>query len=385
MNNRERMLATLAGEILDYVPAWPFGFFNAATIRRLVPAEYLVPDLGTWPEDGAYGFAAQTSAELDKIITYNRYIDRIATAAGRGANRAFGHAGPGEFNARVIEKNDDYRVIQYESGARAKIQWSPHFYHLVDMPVKTMEDAEAICLPDPEQPERWIGYRQEVAYLKQRGEYVIGHVNGFFSGCHYFLRDYQDLMTDLILQPELVATLVKKLGDWNLRAARMMLEAGVDCIGFCDDLGSGDNLLFRPELYRRFFFPWHRALCDLVHSYGKHVHLHSHGNINRILDLVVDSGIDMLNPLDPGEGMDLAAIKEHYGHRLTLVGGMDGYIFNQELDEIEARLRQSVQVGARGGRFILMDASGIPDSISREKFEAFLEISRRVRGQTPRR
>ncbi len=378
--NRERMLATLAGEIIDYVPSWTMGFFNQATMRHLLPAELLVPDLGCWPEEGAYGFTAQSPAELERIMAFNRHIDRVATAAGRGANHNLGHAGPGEFNSRVIGYQDGCRIIEFETGARAKVQSSPHFYHLFDMPVKSIADAEAIQLPDPDRPERWAGFAEEVAYLKARGEYTAGWVNGAFSGCHYFFCDYQELMIALIQQPEMVQRIMAKLGDWNLRAARHMLDAGVDCIGFVDDLGSGSNLLFRPELYRRFFWPWHRAQCDLVHGAGRHVHMHSHGNINKVLDLIVEAGVDMLNPLDPTEGMDLAAVKERYGRRLTLVGGMDKYIFDQDLDEIEARLRRAVAFGGRGGRFILMDTGGIPESLSRDKWEAFLAISRRVRG-----
>jgi hypothetical protein len=90
----------------------------------------------------------------------------------------------------------------------------------------------------------------------------------------------------------------------------------------------------------------------------------------------------MLNPLDQSEGMDLEAIKNRYGHRLTLVGGMDKFIFDQELAEIEGRLGRCVGIGKRGGRYILMDTGSLPDTISREKFDAFLAVSRRVRGQT---
>lgn len=158
-----------------------------------------------------------------------------------------------------------------------------------------------------------------------------------------------------------------------------MLEAGVDCIAFVDDLGSENALLFRPELYDRFFFPWHAALCDLAHSFGAHVHMHSHGNINRILDRIVDTGIDMLNPLDPTEGMDLATIKEKYGRRVTLVGGMDKFIFEQNMDEIERRLQRALNIGSPNGRFILMDTGGIPETFSKQKFDQFLAVSRRLR------
>ena len=121
-------------------------------------------------------------------------------------------------------------------------------------------------------------------------------------------------------------------------------------------------------------------MVDLAHGYGAAIHMHSHGNINLVLDLIVGTGVDMLNPLDPTEGMDLASIRARYP-RLTLVGGMDKFIFDQDLDEIEARLRRAVNVCGRGGRFILMDTGGIPETVNRPAFEAFRALSRRVRGQ----
>jgi uroporphyrinogen-III decarboxylase len=379
--NRERMLATLNGEILDYVPSWCQSFYNLDTARRILPPDLQIDELGIWPTEGMYDFSPQDPRELDRIIAMNRYIGRIATSAGKGANLQFGHGGPGEFNARVVARGAQVSVLQYETGAKARVRKDPHFYQLFDMPVKGVADLEQTALPDPEDPLRWEGFRRDVSYLRAHGEYTVGWINGFFSGCHYFFCDFQEFLTYLVTDPLLVERLLQKLGDWNLKAAQMMLQTNVDCIGFCEDLGTGEALLFRPELYDRFFFPWHRALCELAHSYGAHVHMHSHGNINKVLDRLVVAGIDMLNPLDPTEGMDLALIKERYGNRLTLVGGMDKNVFDQRLDEIELRLQRSISIGAKGGRFVMMDTGGIPDTISRSKFEAFLDISRRVRGE----
>jgi len=48
--------------------------------------------------------------------------------------------------------------------------------------------------------------------------------------------------------------------------------------------------------------------------------MHSHGNIDAILDDVVGAGVNMLNPLDSTDGMDLAETRQRHP-RLTLVGG----------------------------------------------------------------
>ncbi len=118
----------------------------------------------------------------------------------------------------------------------------------------------------------------------------------------YGIRD--KILVYLLLEPELVHKMMKKLGEFNLNAAESLLKCGVDSITFCDDMGSGNNLLFSPTLYEEFFFPWHKELADLCHSYRAYAHMHSHGNINKIMGKIVDAGIDMLNPCDPYENMD---------------------------------------------------------------------------------
>lgn len=379
--NRERMQATLAGERLDYIPSWIMGFNSVTSARRLVPAELVPSDLDNFPEHGEYGFAAHPTAELDKVVAYNRYIDQVAVGVGWGANLDFGHAGPGEFNTRVIERTAGGCVIEYETGARDRHNFSPQFKHQLSRPVQTLDDVDRLALPDPDDPARWQGFAADVAYLKAAGEYTVGWVNGFFSGGHYFFCDYQDFLADLLLEPELVDRLLARLGDWNLRAARHMLEAGVDCIGFCDDLGSSTNLLMSPALYRRYFLPWHAALAEVVHDSGGVLHMHSHGNINSILDDVIGAGIDMLNPLDRTDGMDLADIRQRYP-RLTLVGGgIDKFLYDRPLDEIAAGLRRSVELCGRQGRFVFMDPGGTPEDIDNERYLAIRSISRRERGQ----
>jgi len=78
ISNRDRMFATLRGEVVDYIPSWTMSFFNVQTVRRLMQSEFLVPDVGMWPDQGSYGFAAHSPDQLEQLINFNRYIDRLA-------------------------------------------------------------------------------------------------------------------------------------------------------------------------------------------------------------------------------------------------------------------------------------------------------------------
>jgi uroporphyrinogen-III decarboxylase len=77
--------------------------------------------------------------------------------------------------------------------------------------------------------------------------------------------------------------------------------------------------------------------------------------------------------------MDLAELKERFGQRLTLVGGMHKYFFGWDCPTQEAYLRTAVSIGRKGGGYILMDCGGIPENVTPECFDLFLEMSHRVR------
>jgi uroporphyrinogen decarboxylase len=382
MTNRELVLACLNHEE-GPVPQWLMGFFNKALAERLMPG-LVYPTFYHLPAEGAYGFDALDDEDRGRSLAANAFIDKCSIGVGRGANWCFGHAGPGEFNSTVIERGENHFVVEYETGARHYYQLQPHNYHIVRSPVSDASQADALALPDPHDPRRWAGFAQDVAWFRERGEFTHGHINGFFSGLHYFLMDYPDALMGFRLDPEGMRRLVARLGEWNLAAAQHMLDAGVDCITLCDDLGSGKGLLISPEIYREFIKPWHARLNELVHSYrGRFSHLHSHGCILKIFQDIVETGFDMINPLDADEKMNLAELKERYGARVTLVGGMNKYFFDWDCATQEAYLRQAIAIGRKGGGYILMDTGGIPENVQPDRFRQFLEMSRHLRTRVP--
>ena len=53
------------------------------------------------------------------------------------------------------------------------------------------------------------------------------------------------------------------------------------------------------------------------------VFMHTDGNINTVMERIVDCGFDGLQSLQPSAGMDIAQIKKEYGTRLCLMGNVD--------------------------------------------------------------
>ena len=378
MTNRETMKALLAGEKLNFTPQWIMSFAQLEFAQAVVPAECHYDGYAESPWEGAYPFAPMGGERLTKQLLFNEYIDRVAFPLGWGANAAFGHAGPGEFNKTVLMRDETRFIVEFETGAKRETTIKPHNVHTYDFPIRSEADLEGFVLLQ-NNAARYHGISEDVTWAKGKGQWTVGWINGFFSGVHYFIRDYAEFMMDLLMEPQFAGKLVDMVGRWNLEAAEALCKAGVDCIGLCDDFGSEKSMLISPALYRQFFLPWHRRLCEVVHGYGKVVHLHSHGAIMPILKDISESGIDILNPLDPDENMDFAAVREAVGPKMILCGGMNKFFFEWDRETQRATLRDTVAAGQRFGPHILMDSGGIPENAGVERVRQFLADSYKIR------
>jgi len=380
MTKHEWIKAVLAGNRDVPTPQHWMSFFHGDLARKLTPENCHYYPMWIYDVPEYFDPSPMGADALDRMIAFNNYTGRCFACLGKGANLCFGHGGPGEFFSRMVYKNETELVVEYETGVRAKVQFKPHFYYHFDHPIKTMDDLKDFVLPDPSDPNRYAGFAEDVKYLKTKGEYVVASLNGFFSGLHYFLRAYTDTLMALIDDPGFIEAMLVRLGEWNLTAARKMMECGVDCIKLCDDLGSKQAMLMAPRIYRQFFKPWHKKLCDLVHGMGGDVHLHSHGAIGKILDDLVECGFDFINPFDPEEKHDINHLMENYSKHFIVVGGFPAHFWEWQPGEQEAYLEKIGQLARRFGRMIFMDSGGIPENVTKTDFDRVNAISRRVRG-----
>ncbi len=367
MIKRDEFLAVLNHEA-NKVLSWTMGFFDEKVAERLLGKDCIFSDILPGPE---FGYGASPREDWEVKARYAAKAGMPAVPVGKHAGLAFGHGGPGEFLEKTEIRTAERRVTRYETGVRKEVRYNPHFYHHFDYPLQELAAIDKLPLPDPDDPARYANLAEEVAYHQSHDRMTCANLNGFFSGVHYFLYPYEKFLADLLLEPEAAARVIDTLGEFNLRVAEHLLEAGVDIICFCDDLGSGGSLLISPELYRKYFLKWHAALADLCHGYGRIVHMHSHGNINQIIDDLCAIGIDILNPVDPTEGMDLAALSKKYGRKITFAGGINKFFYNWSRAEQRAYLENLFLTVPDG--FFLMDSGGIPENVQPDDWRFFEE------------
>ena len=96
-----------------------------------------------------------------------------------------------------------------------------------------------------------------------------------------------------------------------------------------------------------------------------------------LLDEVVDTGIDALNPLEVKAGMDAKKIQEEYGDKLVLHGGINAVHWSDP-EAILAEIEEKVPVLKENGGYIFGSDHSIPNDVSLENMKIIIDAAKRV-------
>jgi uroporphyrinogen decarboxylase len=246
----------------------------------------------------------------------------------------------------------------------------------VEGPLKTAEDIRKYEPPDPE-ANGVLGTLPEVV-ARYKGKKAITAIcrDSLFNPSH--LRGVENYLMDLIDHPKLVHELIDKTLSYDLRVTERMVQAGLDVVVFGDDYADKNSPLMSPKHFKEFVFPGLKRAVDNAHRAGAYVVKHTDGNIMPILDMIIESGIDAINPLEPAAGMDIARIKHEYGDRVAIIGNIDcgALLCQASADEVRRVTKETIEVAAPGGGFCLSSSNSIHSSVKPENYYAMVETLR---------
>jgi uroporphyrinogen decarboxylase len=186
---------------------------------------------------------------------------------------------------------------------------------------------------------------------------------GFFEMAQS-LRKHEQLMMDLILEPEIVHAIVGRLYACYAALTDRFLEIVGDQLDMLelpgDDFAGNQAPIIAPKSFDEFFKePYTKLIARIkVRCPQLKVVYHSDGAITPFLPRIVEIGADVFHPLEPLPATDLEAVKRDFGQQLVFMGGIDIRKTMQGseagvVEEVRTRIRQ---LGAGGG-YILAPAN----------------------------
>jgi uroporphyrinogen decarboxylase len=242
-----------------------------------------------------------------------------------------------------------------------------------DSPIKSMADFRNFTPPDLDAPGRYDEIEWAVKEFK--GNKAIGvHLNDVFSLPRY-LMGMTNLLMAIVLEPELVTALVDMSVNYNLEMARRIAKMGADFVHTGDDIAYNKGTFMSPKHFEELFYPGFCRVMGGFKELGFMVIKHTDGNLWSIIDMLVDSGIDCLDPIDPVAGMDLGKVKEKYGDRIALKGNVDCahlMSFGQPKEVVEAT-KTALRQGMPDGGYILSSSNSIHASVKPENYQAMMD------------
>ncbi len=242
----------------------------------------------------------------------------------------------------------------------------------VESPIKTMADFERYTPPDPCEPGRYTLIEDALSTYGDRYA-VIVHLNDVFSLPRY-LMGMENLLMAVVTEPELVKALVDMSVDINLKMAKEVARRGVKIVYTGDDIAGSQGPLMSPRHFHELFYP---GLCRVMRGFkelGLYVIKHTDGNLWPLIDMIIDSGIDCLDPIDPLAGMDLSEVKARYGQQIALKGNVDCarlMTFGTPEETAEAT-KVALRQGMPGGGYILSSSNSIHSGVKPENYVALM-------------
>lgn len=339
MNSRERVYSTLRNEKPDRVPR--FVWLGTGTIKRLTGV------LGIKPLELELKFGN------DILQTWVSINGEMAREVPEGS-----------------EFTDEWGITWKREGDYNMVIGHPLNGRDVDF-------IRNYPLPDPLAPKR---YSQLECLVKDYGDrYFIGaDVSGVLFEPAYHLRGMEDLMIDMAVENEEVDILLDKLAEFSISISIECIKRGADWIWMGDDLGSQNDMLMSPDMWRKYFKPRMKKIIESIRSFKKDIYIayHSCGSMHPVIGDLADIGVNVLNPVqESARGMDQEKIKKEYGKRITMMCGLDTqqFLIGATPRQVKEKTEEIVRKLGYDGGFIFAASHHIQPDTPDENIYALFE------------
>jgi len=239
-------------------------------------------------------------------------------------------------------------------------------------PISSWADFEAYPWPQPET----ISYRA-IEYLNgvvPEGMKISVNLGGIFENASW-LMGFEPFSYALADQPDLIEAICRRVGDLTVAAAGHAVT--IDNVGMVflgDDLGFASGTLVSPTVIRKYVFPHHRRLVEVVHAADRLALLHSCGNLKGVMDDVIEIGFDGKHSFED-KIMPVEQVFQRWGDRIAVLGGVDmDLLVRGSQADVRRRTREILEVCAAAGTgYCLGTGNSVANYVPHESYLAMLD------------
>lgn len=371
MKNRERIVNAVVGDPVDRMPVTMLWNFNpwAETMQRWLDEG--LRDNAEWRE--AFKYDLKKDGDIDQI---NRV--RVQNKDNNW-NKWFG-MDPGirqifeinlgfspKFEYKIIKDCGDTILYQDEYGIinenKKTVSALPHG---VAFPVTGWKDWEKLKEErlqfniEDRLPANWDNLADEL----NQGEQAV-EIGMYPYGLFGTLRDLMGVENFLLAcykESDLIMDIMTTLTDlWISIYKKVSEKVKIDSIHMWEDMSGINGPLLAPRFIKKFMVPNYLKIKKFANETGiKIFSLDTDGNVDKLLPILLESGINMIYPFEVPAGSDVIKYGEQYPE-LCMYGGIDKGKIALGKDEIHKELKRIEPLLDRGRYFPALDHGPHPD------------------------
>jgi uroporphyrinogen decarboxylase len=188
---------------------------------------------------------------------------------------------------------------------------------------------------------------------------------------------YEQALMYMLDDPAKVHAILQAYTQGAAELGMRQAERNVDAVLISSAFAGGGFI--SPAQYEQFVLPYEQQVVERIQATGVPVYTHTCGNIGDRLELMVATGIDGIDTLDPPPlgTVDLEDAKRRVGDRIFFKGNIDpvNTLLRKTREEVRADALWRLTVGSPGSGYILSSACSVSPRVPPENLKVLAEVS----------
>ncbi len=238
----------------------------------------------------------------------------------------------------------------------------------------TEEDIEAVRVVPAEELLESEAAAQARKVVEAFGDrlFIVGVPRVFMVNSLFQVQGMETSLMDIMDRPDFIERLTERQLAAAIQQGIALAKAGCDALYVGETFGG----FMSPQQFSRLCLPYVRRFVEAVRPHGPLIYLHMCGRITHLLDLIVETGVDCLEPLDEVGGTPVAEAKRRVGDRIALMGGVNTVLLSRgTLKEVEDDCARCIREAKDRGGYILAACDMLPTEASAEKVRAMVRCA----------
>jgi hypothetical protein len=299
------------------------------------------------------------------------------------------------FEEKVLEHKDGHYIVQDWMGAITEISDEYDYTYIRSakdfvtrkwhrFPAQDRSDWEEKIKwrYDPHDPERFPSdFEARCAALRDRDDPLTVSLNGPF----WQMREWvgmENLCLLMIEDPGFVAAMADFWQEFVAETLQQIVDrVELDAVHISEDMAYKAHSMISPKMVRQFLMPSYKRWEKQIKASGCPIlDMDSDGNVELLIPLWIESGINVCDPIEVAAGNDIVAYRQEHGRRMAYRGGIDKRAIAAGGQVMRDEVMRVVPPLLRDGGFIPSCDHGVPPDISWPNFVEYTRLLAQLTG-----